>query len=56
MISEMLINGLFVPWRSGSHFLRLEIFLIFPRLKNRSRLASEQKSSLISISLAEPKP
>jgi len=30
-------------------FLRLEIFSIFLRLKKRSRLAREQKSSLISI-------
>jgi hypothetical protein len=41
------INGLFAPWQRFSRFLRLEIFLIFLRLKKRSRLASEQKSSLI---------
>jgi hypothetical protein len=47
---ETLINGLFAPWRRCSHFSRLEIFLIFLRLENSSRLASEQKSSLIGVS------
>jgi hypothetical protein len=46
-----LINGLFAPWRRCSRFLRLEICSYILRLKKRSRLASEQKSSLISASL-----
>jgi len=51
MFKETIINGLFVFWRRCSRFLRLEIFLIFLRLKKHSRLASKQKSSLINCFL-----
>jgi len=39
-------NGLFAPWRRCSRFLMLDILKYMSPLKKRSRLASEQKSSL----------
>jgi hypothetical protein len=48
---EALISGLFAFWRRCSRFLMLEIYQYIPVLKKRSRLASKQKSSLISASL-----
>jgi hypothetical protein len=41
----------FLPSGGVARFFKLEIYQYIPTLKKRSRLAREQKSSLISISL-----